>query len=249
MAAAGAGGRWKSRFRVADAAASAAAVAPADTPAGASTLPPTAPAPSSEEAAHSGVKRKAPESEPSANTSVPSAPKAIPPRFPGQVKDYSKPVGGFMTGAEQKKVWPSGVPKPAQPADDDPVPKGGEGWKAFVDWTKRSAETNAEEGSKDKDSANPETICWNFTRGFCKNGSWCNWVHPGHNTRASSTGGVAKMAFNEGSRVQIHGLAKKPELNDRVGEVVMYDPEKSRWQVRLGNGQRYFLKEENLQRC
>jgi hypothetical protein len=36
-----------------------------------------------------------------------------------------------------------------------------------------------------------------------------------------------------GSRVRVHGLAAKPELNSRVGSVVSYDAAKERYRVRL----------------
>eukprot|EP00405_Crypthecodinium_cohnii_P051333 CAMPEP_0206600464 /NCGR_PEP_ID=MMETSP0325_2-20121206/45823_1 /ASSEMBLY_ACC=CAM_ASM_000347 /TAXON_ID=2866 /ORGANISM="Crypthecodinium cohnii, Strain Seligo" /LENGTH=201 /DNA_ID=CAMNT_0054111797 /DNA_START=27 /DNA_END=628 /DNA_ORIENTATION=- len=90
-----------------------------------------------------------------------------------------------------------------------------------------------------------DLVCWNFKQGYCVRGRMCNYVHPGVSKGNAKAIGV-KRPFNEGSRIQIIGLKSKPEYNERVGECEEFDMETSRWQVRLGNGVRLKIKEENL---
>lgn len=238
------GSRWQRRKNATDAAdATAPAVAPAGAPAAMESKPERAAAlgapPRSE--AQSGTKRKETEGEPPAKdgsaqggprfvappVNAAGGQKFIPPRFVNG--DYSKPVPGAVAPpAAQAASGGAGhgggsVPPPPVPKDD---------------WEQRSSGTIASE----------DTICWNFKKGYCVKGKWCNWVHPGV-SKGNAVAVGATRAFNEGSRVQIHGLVAKPELNDRVGECELFDMEASRWQVRLGNGQRLKIKESNLMRC
>lgn len=54
------------------------------------------------------------------------------------------------------------------------------------------------------------------------------------------------IRLKEGSKVQVHGLKNREELNGKVGRCLQFEPDKLRWGVELPNGQRILLKMANL---
>lgn len=54
------------------------------------------------------------------------------------------------------------------------------------------------------------------------------------------------IRLKEGSKVQVHGLKNRDELNGEIGRCLQFDPEKLRWGVELPNGQKILLKMANL---
>mmetsp|Transcript_29533 Transcript_29533/g.57099 ORF Transcript_29533/g.57099 Transcript_29533/m.57099 type:complete len:559 (-) Transcript_29533:63-1739(-) len=99
---------------------------------------------------------------------------------------------------------------------------------------------------------NDPLLCWDFAKGFCSRGANCNFNHKPITAAGLRTVlGGHQPSFKAGTRVVIQGLksGQSSQYNDRVGECENYDYQVGRWQVRLGNGQKLKIKEENMKRC
>ena len=57
---------------------------------------------------------------------------------------------------------------------------------------------------------------------------------------------AARMDLPAGAHVQLSGLISRPELNGRQGVVLLFDPHKARYGVRLADGKEMLLKRECL---
>lgn len=93
--------------------------------------------------------------------------------------------------------------------------------------------------------SNDPNLCYEFKKGMCFKGPACPWSH---GIGPELTGGPK---YRQGTRVVVDGLQAKAaqKFNGRVGECEEYDGATERWQVRLGDGYKLKVKEDNLRRC